>query len=65
MTPDDKPKKPRKRPPVPKFVPDGDNTILPVKPVKITKKDIDKAFAAFDGTFPDLAGLLDAEVERG
>jgi hypothetical protein len=39
--------------------------LLPVEKEPISEDDIDKAIAVWDKTFPELAGLLEAEAERG
>jgi HK97 family phage portal protein len=45
------------------FTPAGNDSVLPVGDVTISEGDIERALADWDRTFPDLAGLLDAEVE--
>jgi len=41
------------------------DVLLPVEQRPIGEADIGRAFEVWDVTFPELAGLLDAEVERG
>lgn len=47
------------------FTPQGDTAILPAGPVRITEDDILAAIAEWDKVFPELSGLLEAEVENG